>query len=224
MKKLVFLVFLVINLSLMGQGDCPYYQRYINKGDQELSKGPNANFEVAINAYSTAMVHCPEKADEAQAKILTVFKAIEQLKTEAEISSQKAINAKQRTLQALQETEAAKAKTQEALSQANQLIHAFYFYADRFALAYGDKDGNMVFYFIDKEGNEVAKLGRWERAEQFDWRGFGVVKSSMEQTPYLLDTFGNVYPVAYSIEDLDEDITALDLQKKRLDSIPKPVF
>ena len=58
--------------------------------------------------------------------------------------------------------------------EANKLINAFYFAYDRFAVAYGEQADSlentkkMVFYFINKNGNPVKKLGVWDKVEQFD--------------------------------------------------------
>lgn len=103
----------------------------------------------------------------------------------------------------LRENEARKAKneTQIALEKANSLINAFYFYGDRFALAYGEKDTKKTFYYIDKSGKEVSKLGRWDGAEQFNWMGLAkVIKSDFWPQNYLLDTMGNSFKVSYQRE------------------------
>lgn len=126
------------------------------------------------------------------------------------------------------EAERQKAIAEKALMRAETLINAFYFYADRFALAYGAKgrDDANVFYFIDQNGDEVAKLGKWELAEQFNWLGFAKVKRKVGDSveDCLLDTLGNVYPVAFDVNRLRRGITALDLSGKNITSIPELVF
>jgi len=150
----------------------------------------------------------------------------EKAESEAKDALQQLKNEQEKTNLALLETEKAKAQTDSAFQKAQKLIDAFYFYDDKFALAYGEKEGKNVFYFIDKNGNEVIKLGRWEKAEQFDWRGFAKVKMKQDETlqDYLIDTLGNFYRVAYEIKDLKEDITAMDLSEKDLSSIPVEVI
>ena len=120
----------------------------------------------------------------------------------------------------------AKDSANAALQKADKLINAFYFYEDRFALAYGQKGIKNVFYFIDKNGEEVIQLGRWEKAEQFDYTGFAKVKKYEDGSlvDYLLDTLGKTYRVAYEIKDLSPDIRALDLSDKELSAIPKVIF
>jgi Leucine-rich repeat (LRR) protein len=103
--------------------------------------------------------------------------------------------------------------TQAALQKAQKLMDAIYFYDDKFALAFK----NYQFYFIDKNGDEVSKLGKWDRAEQFGWNGFAKVQRY--NTKYLLDPLGNTYPVAYHLNDLKPNITALDLGGQQLTSL-----
>lgn len=129
------------------------------------------------------------------------------------------------------EAEIAKAETQQALDKAEKLVNAFYFYADRFALAFKDDK----FYFIDKNGDEVAKLGKWDKAEQFDLRrGLAKVemkrddmsgknrekRDSTKSVAFLLYTLGNTCQVAYDVKNLGPEITALDLSEKELDVLP----
>jgi Leucine-rich repeat (LRR) protein len=212
MKHLYILLLVFAGHIVSAQSNCRFFDSYVKKGDDEINKGNSANFEYAINQYSIAMVHCPDRAEEARAKILIAFEAIEKLKRDAVKSEQKA-------QKALKEVVLANAKTNSALQKAQKLIDAFYFYDGKYALAYGKKGWNNVFYFIDTLGNEVAKLGQWEKAEQFDERGFAKVIKSLDDTNYLLDTLGNLYSVAYTLEDLTEETQALDLSGSKIDTL-----
>ena len=109
-------------------------------------------------------------------------------------------------------------RAKEALTTAETIRKAFYFYADHYALAFQ----HGAFYFIDTDGKDHKKLGRWEKAEPFGFRGMARVEKNEGQ--FLLDTFGHIYPVAYRIEDLKEDITALDLSATRLNDFPTKVL
>ena len=202
MKTLFFILISITTASLFAQNT---YAEAIQQGDRALRNG---QYKTAINKYFSAEAFDPSKKDVVRRKVNIVFDRIETLKKQAET--------------ALAETEKAKEETQIALQKANKLVKAFYFYEDRFALAYGEKDYYNVFYFIDKNGNEVTKLSHWKKAEQFDRRGFAKIKK--KDKDYLLDTFGHVYPVAYDIKDLNEGITALDLSEKELKEIPSVVF
>lgn len=78
---------------------------------------------------------------------------------------------------------------------------------------YALTNNSKFYYFLDKSGNQVIKLGEWQKAEQFsESTGFAKVWDEQEQI-YLLDTLGNTYPLAESIEDLKTkpNLTALSL-------------
>ncbi len=182
------------------------YAEFMNSGDSLFKE---QYFLDAINQYEAAK-RCDDFSDKergatgnktAQERVNDCLKAIEQQRIDAA---------------------RAFAKADSALQKAQKLIDAFYFYADRFALAF--KDDN--FYFIDKNGDEVTKLGTWEKAEQFEWTDFANVKSEEngKLVNYLLDTIGNTYLVAYDVKDLTENVTALDLSDKKLSTIPGTVF
>jgi len=107
---------------------------------------------------------------------------------------------------------------------AQKLVDAFYFYEGQYALAYGEKDYKKVFYFINKNGDAVDKLRRWEKAEQFDVQlGFSRVMS-WDGTHFLMDTSGQIYKVAYTVEDLNDEMLALDLRGTNLKEFPSQVF
>ncbi|MFN0214818.1 MAG: leucine-rich repeat domain-containing protein [Saprospiraceae bacterium] len=220
------------NQQEAGCPDCPQYDAFMEKGKAFLRD--SASFHKALPEFQAAQVAariCNCNSATTSDYILKVFDGIQRQK-EAAIAAQKraekaekaAKAEKQKTQQALAETEKAKNEAQTALKQANKLIKAFYFYAGRFALAYGEKKYGKVFYFIDKNGDEVPKLGQWEKAEQFDDRGFAKVKKQGEVGDFLLDTLGNAYPVAYDIKDLKPEIRILDLSGKALTEIPAEVF
>lgn len=161
MKKLLFTLLLALPaLLLPAQLN---YAEAIERGDDAFRQG---KYRDAINLYFAAEAFEPAQSAAVKAKVNAVFDRIEALLAEAD-------RAKRQAEAALAATQQARLRTDSALQQANRLINAFYFYADRFALAYGEKEGqygrkDRVFYFIDKNGEEVPKLGRWAGAEQFD--------------------------------------------------------
>jgi len=67
-------ILLVLNFQSLAQDTSLDYKKYIDKGDTELLKGNNADFEVAINAYSTAMRYSSDNGEETKRKILEAFK------------------------------------------------------------------------------------------------------------------------------------------------------
>lgn len=83
-------LFLLLPILVIGQetdNSCVYYDKYIKEGDKALR---TKDFKKAINAYSIAMVHCPNRAQEPSDKIKRVFMAINQLRIEAEVAKLKA--------------------------------------------------------------------------------------------------------------------------------------
>ncbi|MBC7777963.1 MAG: leucine-rich repeat domain-containing protein [Phycisphaerae bacterium] len=227
------------NQQEAGCSDCPQYDAFMEQGRIFL-KGEI--FDKALTEFQAAQVAariCKCNSTAPSDSILKVFKGIQRQKDVAIAAQAAAIVAQKRaekaektakaekakTQQALAETEKAKNEAQTALQKADKLIKAFYFYADRFALAYGEKNGANAFYFIDKNGDEVPKLGQWKKAEQFDFRGFAKVKKQgKEEGDFLLDTMGNAYPAAFDIKDLKPEIRALDLSGKKLTEVPEEVF
>jgi Leucine-rich repeat (LRR) protein len=99
--------------------------------------------------------------------------------------------------------------------KANKLVGAFYFAYDKFALAFKD----TKFYFINKNGEKVEKLGEWDNAEQFEI-GTDFAKVKRRGVNFLLDTLGNSYQVAYDIKELSKEVTALDLMGKEIQTFP----
>ncbi len=108
-------------------------------------------------------------------------------------------------------------RAEQALAANEKIINSFYFYADRFALAFNDDK----YGFIDKGGNTVIDY-KYDEAIPFDETGYAKVKTGGHY--YLIDTIGLEYPLATEINQLNGYITALDLRNKNLDSIPAIVF
>jgi Leucine-rich repeat (LRR) protein len=113
-------------------------------------------------------------------------------------------------------------KAVTALAQTQKLINAFYFYKDRFALAFKDDK----FYFIDKNGDKVEKLGEWEKADQFGSDGFARVKTTENYllTDFIIDTLGNTFKVAYDPKLIDSSTRAVYLPENILQELPPEIF
>jgi Predicted chitinase len=116
MKSIILFCFLSLQLESFSQSICPYYNKYINLGDSNFVKG---HYQDAINAYNTAMLHCPEKAQEARKKILGVFIKIDELKTNAIYAKREAdkqkVNALHAQMRAEKEKITADKQTQLAI-------------------------------------------------------------------------------------------------------------
>jgi seryl-tRNA synthetase len=190
MKQIILLI-LLISCSIIGIAqDCPYYDTYIQKGNKALKA---EQFEDAINHYSAAMLHCPKKAQIVRGKILEVFQAIEDLREKAEAAERKANQKteeakkeRNRAEKALKAVEAQKVETDKALAKADalnskneKLINAFYFYDGRLALAIKTINGEEKYGFINKDADVVIDY-KYEKAEQFDEKGFAKVKKDID--------------------------------------------
>lgn len=161
MKKLPLFVLLLWALGTVAQpgskNKCPFFETYIQKGDAELKKGSNAYFEAAINAYSTAMVHCPDSAEVARKKILEVFEAIERLRNEAQVREYQAIKNKviierlsEEKDRKIIEADSAKNHAIALKDSLKQILSYFPFFKNKVAWAYNKEKGK--FGLIDSSG------------------------------------------------------------------------
>ena len=193
MKQFLFLVLSCLFLCLAAQAQCNM-PGYSRQMAKADSCIKASNYKMAQEHYNAAKLFCDTKSDEVEVAKDNLFAIIDGLRQTAD----------------------------QALQKAQKLTDAFYFYDDKFALAYGELELNHVFYFIDKNGDSIEKLGVWTKAEQFDVMGFAKVEN-WYCPKCLLDTLGNTYPVAYDIKDLSPDITALDLNGQELTTLPEQV-
>lgn len=171
-------------------------------------------------------------------KALKAKSTAEQSDSIAQVEKQKAIDARKlaETQKKLAEqnlievekqkefVEIARDKTDSALAvikkeqtKNEKIIDAFYFYKDKFTLAYK----NNKFGFINKEGEVVIDY-KYSSAKQFSNNGYAEVKK--EYTSYLIDTIGEEFKVAYKLENLTPTIEALYLKKEKMQELPTKVF
>ena len=253
MKNLITLLLSFCYLAAGAQQDCSRYDKFMAAGKAAI------NLEDALNQFlsaQTAAKECGVTTDAATEEIKKIFTQIgkqrddatnsklqaEAERVKADAARMDAVRAREETQHALANAQAEKIRadsarivadrardtTEIALRKANKLVSAFYFYDDRFALLFGSKQ--QKFYFIDKEGNKVDRLGNWDKALQFE-DGFAKVATKFYDvygsdtfTTFLLDTLGNSYPMAFDYKDIDSSITALDLRNMNLEEIPPHVF
>ncbi|MEO5683300.1 MAG: leucine-rich repeat domain-containing protein [Chitinophagaceae bacterium] len=212
MKKLMLIyIFFSVMMAANAQVN---YDEAMKKGEDEYKKG---EYKKAINYYFAAAAFMPENKGDVKEKVNKAFDAIEALRKKADGDKARAEKAEKDAVQS-----AAKATAEIATAQ--KLNNAFYFYKDRFALAFK----NDSFYFIDKNGDAVEKLDRWNGAEHFLPSGFAKVKLSSEifklNVNFIIDTFGNSYKAAYEIKDIDTTINAVELYDEELNEVPSKIF
>ncbi|MBL7807027.1 MAG: leucine-rich repeat domain-containing protein [Saprospiraceae bacterium] len=113
------------------------------------------------------------------------------------------------------EAEIAQKNTEIALAKADKLIEAFYFYKDRFALAYkGNKYG-----FINKEGEVVIDY-KYDEALPFNENtGLSTVKDRNDE--YLLDTLSHEYKNVREVTLINSETRSVSLSNLGLIKIPK---
>lgn len=188
--------FLVLALQVLSQ-DCNLF-KYQEKMQTADSLAILGAFSQAYENLNAAEYYCKDSLEAIGIAKEKLFMEINQLRAKAEEAEQRA---------------------KAALEKANKLISAFYFYQDRFALAYGKKGRQEQFFFIDKDGEEVAYLGYWARAQQFDRSGFARVVDE-EGRSFLLNTDGITYRAAYQIDEVTFETKAVDLRDQQLNSFP----
>lgn len=229
---LLLLWILLSNTAFTQCPNCSNYQEFMQTGKSYFNKAQYGKALTEFQAAQVAARICDCNSSELAIYIKRAFKGIEQQK-EAAIAAQKraeaAENEAKKALEATQkaqaEAEKAKTEAQTNLAKASKLVNAFYFYGDRFALAYGRNNNTNYkekFYFIDKDGDFEERLGVWDKAEQFDYTGYSKIKAG--GTDYLLDTLGVKYKVAYKLEQLTQKMEALDLRGTALDSFPMSIL
>lgn len=219
MKQVMIVITLLFSLWQQGICQCDAFENLLKEGQNHLATSP-PSYEEAINSYTAALVACPERAEEALLEIELMTTEVDRLRRYAEIQRQEAALA-------LLAADSAKAGVQTAVEKANNIISSFYFYSDRFALA-SDRDGaRNRYYFIDRDGHAIDKLGYWDRAEPFSERGFAKVWVGIgSPQTYLLDTFGRTYRAAFSVQELEKDggFRAVDFTGLGLKELPETLW
>ncbi len=179
---------------------------------EELAEKAKANADAARRSETEAK-NARIRAEQSEIRLQELVDSLDD-------SNKKLESARLHISRSLVITEEAELKSRLALEKARKLTEAFYFYAGRFALAF--REGQ--FYFIDKNGQRVENISKegWDKATQFDRRGLAQVWRSGES--FLLDTFGQEYPVAYQLKDITPHTKALDLSGQSYQKIPRKVF
>ena len=164
-----------------------------------------------------------------------LFVAIEKEKEEAKraridaIESQKETEIANAKLDALFKIALAeKTKAKDAEAKAKAVLDKIYFYDGKFGLAYQPekifgKESNFFskYGFIDKNLKTKIKF-IYEEAQPFDRSGFAKVKKGL--TSYIIDTTGYEYQLATDLEQLNSNITALDLRDKTIRKIDSNIL
>lgn len=230
----VILIIILLLSNTSYTQDCSEYNNLIQESNTAFFNG---NYQKAIKRYNLAMLNCPDKIAEVQDKILGVFREIERLKTGAE-KALKQIESHEKTIEMMSDStkeiladkikadmgfinsERANKKLNEVLEalenelkKNKRIINSFYFYADRFALAYKNK----LYGFIDKNGKNIIGY-KYEKAAPFD-EYVGLAKVERNKIKYLIDTFNTEYVVVNDIKYASLETQALDLENKNIEKL-----
>ncbi len=96
------------------------------------------------------------------------------------------------------------------------------FDCDGLALALKTVDGHKKYGFVD-ETNHVRIDFLYDKAEQFDAHS-AFAKVEKNEKTYLLTTKWRLYPVAYSLDAINNETEVLDLHSNNLTSIPEQIL
>jgi len=198
MKRIFILIFFVIATSSVSIAQ---YAKAYQKGKYNENDG---FYYEAIRFYNAANVS-RDKPDNNDIDVRIEFCAnkLNQLRIEAE-------NAKK-------EAEKSKNEAVNANLIAQRIIDAFYFYDDKYALAF---DG-YNYGFIDKKGNVKIEY-RYKEALPFN-KQTGLAKVNRQQKSFLIDTTGTEYLLS-NIEDISSETEAVDLSSSNISEIPKIIY
>ncbi|AYL97793.1 leucine-rich repeat domain-containing protein [Mucilaginibacter celer] len=109
------------------------------------------------------------------------------------------------------------------ISQENtkKLIASVYFYRDKIGLSKVEKNGKLLYGFINKDLKLVIPY-KYTEAETFDDTGFAKVKRNGKQ--YLVDVEGNEYLASTSVDSLTDNTEALFLSDQDFKTFPEQIF
>jgi len=218
----VWLVLLLSTAIVKAQNEnLDYFDLHLQKGINFMEVGPTQDFFAALKEFELAKEYIVSDTS-YQHEVIRDYNnrtsdSIRQLVDDL----QKAEAYARRSLLSAREAQTAAMRANEAaqtnLALANKIISAFYFYDNRFALAFK----NNKYGFIDTEGNVLIKYN-YDDARQFDNTGLARVVRNNQN--YFLDTTGREYLLAERIELLDENVLAFDLNNRMLQSVPQQVY
>ncbi len=169
------------------------------------------------NAVKAQQLATTAKAEALQQKARADQEAAEAIEAKKQAIEAQAIAEKAKieadTARAIAESE--KTKTQSALSKADRLIDAFYFYNDQLALAFkGNKYG-----FINKEA-QVRIPYKYDEALPFN-EITGLASVRINNIEYLIDTSGHEFLTIVDADLINAGTESVDLSNFRLKKFPE---
>ena len=190
-----------------------YYKAILSYNAAAVSRDKPANndLEKRINFCASKLnglkIEAEKAKNEAQKALM-----------EAKEQKKRAEQEKQNAEKALIEAKKQKKLANEANNKAQKIIDAFYFYDDKFALAYK----SQRFGFIDKQGNVKINY-QYQEALPFNPKT-GLARVVSEYDSYLIDTMGVQYGLVKNVEELCTFVKAIDLKLNELKKMPAEIF
>ncbi|MEM8898390.1 MAG: leucine-rich repeat domain-containing protein [Bacteroidota bacterium] len=211
------LILLSLSLILMIGTAHSQCDGILNMAQNSFNQG---NFRTALKQLQDTEI-CDDK-NKLQAEILAlqtnIFDRVEKQKEEAIKNSNRIAKLHRELTIALKEA-------QDNLKVANSLMGSIYFYDGKFGLTLKTLQTEEGIVnkcgFISPDGRELIPF-QYDEATPFSERdGFSRVK--IDGQKYLLDTLGNTYPLAYSLEEITDETEALDLSFTPQNAIPDSI-
>lgn len=156
MKKLIIILCLIASISLIAQ-DCNNLIKYTDAIEKADSCIFIDNYQKAQNYYNAAEIYCRDSSENIKNAKDALFNKINQLRIETD------------SLRI--QTEATLLKVKQEQAKNKKIIDAFYFYENKFALAYK----NNQYGFIDKQGNTVIEH-KYDMLLPFNESGFAIAR------------------------------------------------
>jgi Leucine rich repeat/Leucine Rich repeats (2 copies)/Leucine Rich repeat len=236
MKKVstTLLIFLWIIVSAYSSSaQCTESESLLQQGD-EHARGHK--FQDALNSYQAATVGCSRMLDIANERIyLLVETALSEMsKTDTNVAALAHLRLELKQLAKRKDSlELATAKVRlELENQTNKYMHLDSQYVEtkmrweflvdslirlgpKFTIATGyDKKGRWRYFYVDRNGIPVERLGNWKYATPFNTDGLAQVQ--FKNRNYLIDTFGKRYQYTLGrskYRDQAANYSAKDLRK-----------
>ncbi len=228
MLAALFTLLCVLFTQKVAGQQCRDYACVIAKVER-LMQQPQKDYKAILDNLDSAEGYSDSKAEQIRTLRRRVFVLMGNEKNEAKRARDEAKKQMEIAQKALAQVEiekqtavAEKTKAQAAEAKAKAVLDKIYFYDDKFGLASKPFLGNPIYGFIDKELN--AKIDfKYYKAFPFDDIGYAKVWGDYGKTALIIDTLGNEYRLATHINELDSNITALDLRNKNMGNISPSV-
>lgn len=202
LKHIVVCVLPIVG-TIQAQNNC---DDLLRKAKDAHSKGHYAD---AFAKYRAVKLCNPALSSEMEKQIDKLFAEVDAQRVRAEQAEKKATEEKNAATAARQKAEVAEIAANEAKEKTERILESLYFFDDKFGVAVR----NQKYGFIDRDGNEVI---RCKYLHVTNFNSFGFAEVMLDGRLYrMIDTLGNEYSYAKSLEDLSITTELLDLSAQK---------